>query len=506
MFGRGPKIRSIDELAAAIEAAASAKDLDRLAKPAAALLKKADEESRFLVGSTFIEVVGGLSARDRVLAPHLAGAFGVPDESWAPEALAQAAAELGAEAERDGAEREQVAAIYGHAANEYARALGLVPDRPSALYGRGFALFRAACNEPWPPRRALLVDAERALGACLRYDPDAAGAEYHRAEALAMLAQLPREPDPESVAREAADAMDRAVRRDPDLATPRQRLGVVLRSLANLIEEPERAERFEAAAEAGRDAAAMEPDIPEHQFELGVTLRYASDASDSPDRERLLAEAIDAFERATDLEPDNAGLWSYRARALADLGRMNEPGAAAPLLDEAAACFRRALESDPGEDDAAFASSELGRTLYDLARVTAGDGAVPLLREAVERHDAAAAIRPGVPWPLVGAGDALTALTSFEQDERAGRAALREAMRRYHDADAANPGDASIKIRLAGAWAIAGDADNALRRLREWRDLSATASRAELDRSPWLDRIQAHPEFIAFRDELPDAV
>lgn len=154
----------------------------------------------------------------------------------------------------------------------------------------------------------------------------------------------------------------------PDAFSPLLALGFLARVFGFL--EPSR-QWFERAAES-------DPTRPEPHFELGTLRAGAGD----------LEGAVACFDRAIERESDDARSRYYRARAIAELGRM----------DEALAAWR-ALAAESGEY-ASRAANDVGSFL-----LRSGD------REAaLEAFLAAAAAAPDRPAPQLNTGSLLTNL------------------------------------------------------------------------------------------------
>jgi tetratricopeptide (TPR) repeat protein len=229
------------------------------------------------------------------------------------------------------------------------RALEIEPDFPEALTH----LARAQRAAGQAQRAA--ANARRAMA----LDPDLPEAPLMLCGALLDLGNDA----------EAADAGRRAVALAPASYDAYACLGLALENLKD----------WRAAAAAYQTAVELEPTRPATLIRLATALselgqyypaiRYFREATSLAPDERLAhaglgvalqrgedtAGSIAAFQRALELAPDRADVWHLQGRNFDAIGQ----------FDEAAACYNRSLELDPG-------SAEVRRSLANIGKLENG--------------------------------------------------------------------------------------------------------------------------------------
>ncbi len=172
-------------------------------------------------------------------------------------------------------------------------------------------------------------EAVASLSRAVKLKPGLAGTHTNLGLALAELGRF----------EEAAACHRSALKLHPGLAMVHNNLGVALQKAGKLDE----------AIVSFRRAIELDPRLPEALANLADALRLLEPVGERRDdiaRQSRLEEAVGLYRRAVDLRPDFAEAWGNLGGLLVDLDR----------LQDAAACFGRAYELDPGD----------GRAIVDL--------------------------------------------------------------------------------------------------------------------------------------------
>lgn len=126
-----------------------------------------------------------------------------------------------------------------------------------------------------------------------------------------------------------------------------------------------------------------------------------------------------------------------------------------------------------------------------------------LYKEAGEKYADALRIRPNNDEAAYNWGIALVAQAQTKGNSPEAAQLYKTAREKYTEALRIKPDDQETVYNLACLYALEGDINSSLNHLINWKELVPTPSRSALD-DPDFDKIRDHPDFIAFRDSLPE--
>jgi Flp pilus assembly protein TadD len=264
---------------------------------------------------------------------------------------------------------------FGQAAEHFARAHRLAPERAEVCYALGRERLRAGRVE----------EAESLLRAAWETNPNLLSAASALARCLGLY--LSRYDEAEQV-------LGAAARRAGDVGTDRAVLEVVRAELA--LEQ----NRFLDARTAAETALSLcAPESITHDAACAALARLENQRGVELAEASQLEAALFAFKRAADLDPEWGGPVVNIGATFATMGR---PRAAR-------IAYQRALEIDP---DNPVAHANLGRLCLEEGDF---DSAVPLLRRAVRIAPAEPDTWVALAAALEGSGDRIGAEDSLRQ-------------------------------------------------------------------------------------------
>ena len=305
------------------------------------------------------------------------------------------------------------------------------------------------------------------------------------ATALANLAKTESGEEAEHLFAESFGNYARAVEIKPDFHEAFYNWGVALAGLAR-TKDGEEAERLfdESFAKYAR-AVEIKPDFHEAFSNWGNAISDLAKTKTGEEAERLFAESFAKYARAIEIKPDFHAAFSNWGNAISDLAKTKTGEKAERLFEESFAKYARAVEIRP---DFHEAFSNWGIALASLAKTKAGEEAERLFSESFAKCARAVEIRPDFHEAFCNWGAALAGLARTKAGDEASRI-LQEAKEKCLRANAIRAGCANYNLACIAA--MAGDAEEAVRLLRE--DLSSY-------HPPDRERIVGDEDFAAVRD------
>lgn len=144
-----------------------------------------------------------------------------------------------------------------------------------------------------------------------------------------------------------------------------------------------------------------------------------------------------------------------------------------------------------------------GAALLKWARTKEGADAGALFTESIEKFQAALAIKPDKHEALNNWGVTLSDLAQTKKGAEA-EALFIEAIGKHQAAVAIKPDKHETFFNLACIAALRGDVETVITELERWKDAAPSPTRAELDDDEDFDKIRDEPQFLAFRETLPE--
>nr|WP_281501146.1 SIR2 family protein [Erythrobacter sp. F6033] len=307
--------------------------------------------------------------------------------AWAAIMVGTALSDQAKTKQGDGAD-----ALFARAAEKFAVALEIKPDKHEAFNNWGAALLEQANTKKGGEADALFAQAGEKFAAALEIKPDQHVAPNNWGTALSDQAKTKQGDEADALFARAAEKFAVALEIKPDKHEAFNNWGSALSDQAKTKQGDEADALFAQAGEKFAAALEIKPDKHEAFNNWGAALLEQANTKKGGEANTLFAQAAEKFAAALEIKPDNHEALSNWGNALSDQAKTKQGSEADALFAQAAEKFAAALEIKPDQHEAL---SNWGTALLDQAKTKQGGEADMLFAQAGEKFAAAEELLPG---------------------------------------------------------------------------------------------------------------
>ena len=367
-------------------------------------------------------------------------------------------------------------------------------------------LVRAKTQGNSPEADRFYMEAEERYAEALRIKPDMHPAVSNWGTALLAQAKAKgNSPEADRLYQKAGEKYAEALRIKPDKHEAVSNWGTALLAQAKTKGNSPEADRlYRQAGEKYAEALRIKPDMHEAISNWGIALvAQAQTKGNSPEADQLYQKAGEKYAKVLRIKPDDHETTSNWGTALfAQAQTKGNSPEADRLFKEAGEKYAGAFCIKPDAHDAAYG---WGNALLFQAKARGNSPeAYRLYNEAGEKYAEALRIKPDKDEAAYNWGNALLAQAKTQGNSPEADQLYKEAGEKYAEALRIKPDKRGAIYNLACLHSLTGDIDSSLGHLINWKALSPKPTRSMLDNDPDFDKIRDHPDFIAFRDSLPE--
>ncbi len=263
-------------------------------------------------------------------------------------------------------------------------------------------------------------------------------------------------------------------------------------------------EYFSASNEKFAQAVLLRPDNHEAFNNWGVALSEQAKLKGSmPEGDRLFADSYAKFAEALRIKPVDYDVFNNWGAALSDQAKLkgNTPEGDR-LFADAYAKIAEAMRLKPDNHEA---FNNWGAALSDQAKLK---GNTPegdrLFTDSYAKFAEAVRIKPDKHEAFNNWGAALSDQAKLKGNTPEGDRLFTDSYAKLAEAVHIKPDDESAHFNIARVHSLCGRVKECCASLELWKKFNVAANKSQLDGEKEFDRVRTAPEFVTFRESLPD--